>query len=237
VPDGPSHQSVVEIQNSLAAERSRSLGLQRLIWLPESISSDNPAQLLFLTALRQQAEPQLGADLLQGSLEELRSVIHSTLDELEKPKPLIKASDPADTTAPAGPEARMIYLICVQQDRKQTMPLRKWLKGEGYEVSLPAFEGDAAALREVNQSLLRDCSAVLLFYGNGDEAWQRSVNMDIRRAPVYREGRPLPPPLTYLASPNSDDKDDMVDLEEPNMVDGRQGFAAELLLPFLQSIS
>ena len=239
VPDGPSHQSVVEIQNSLAAERSRSAGLQRLIWLPEAISSDQPAQLRFLHALRQEAAPQLGADLLQGSLEELRTVIHATLDQLEKPKPepLIKASDPADTTAPAGPEARMIYLICVQQDRKQTMPLRKWLKGEGYEVSLPAFDGDAAALREVNQSLLRDCSAVLLFYGSGDEAWQRSVNMDIRRAPVYREGRPLPPPLTYLASPNSDDKDDMVDLEEPNLVDGRQGFEAELLLPFLQSIS
>jgi hypothetical protein len=239
VPDGPSHQSVVEIQNSLAAERSRIAGLQRLIWLPEAISSDQPAQLRFLHALRQEAAPQLGADLLQGSLEELRTVIHATLDQLEKPKPepLIKASDPADTTAPAAPEARMIYLICVKQDRKQTMPLRKWLKGEGYEVSLPAFDGDAAALREVNQCLLRDCSAVLLFYGSGDEAWQRSVNMDIRRAPVYREGRPLPPPLTYLANPNSDDKDDMVDLEEPNLVDGREGFAAELLLPLLQSIS
>jgi hypothetical protein len=233
VPDGPSEQSVVEIQNSLAAERSRSVGLKRLIWLPEAISSDHPAQVRFLTALRQQAEPQLGADLLQGSLEELRTVIHATLDQLEKPKPepLIPPPDPA------GPAARIIYLICVKQDRKQTLPLRKWLKDEGYEVSLPAFEGDAAALREAEQSLLRNCCAVLLFYGSGNDAWYSTVKMEIRRAPVYREGRPLAPPLTYLASPNSDSKDDMVDMEEPNLVDGREGFAAELLLPFLKSIS
>jgi hypothetical protein len=239
VPDGPSHLSVVEIQNSIAAERSSGTGLKRLIWLPEGLSSDKPDQVRFLNALINDAQPQLGADLLRGSVQEFRTVLHATLDTMENPKPAITIEDPEprDPQDPPASGAPMFYLICVQQDRKQTMPLRKWFKSQGYVVSLPAFDGDATALRETNEGLLHDCVAAMIFYGAGEEAWYRSVGMDLRRAPVYRDGRPLPPPLTYLAAPSSDDKDDMVDMEEPNLVDGREVFSAEPLLSFLQGIT
>ncbi|MFO0016588.1 MAG: DUF4062 domain-containing protein [Synechococcaceae cyanobacterium] len=238
VPDGPSHQSLVEIQNTMAAERSASHGLSRLIWLPQDTSSEQPDQVRFLDALRREAAPQRGADLLSGSLEELRTVLHANLDRLENPPPpppsrAVRA-DATETSAAAG---RMVYLICVAADRKATVPLRKWLKAEGWEVTLPAFEGDAAALRETHEGQLRCCRAALIFYGAGDEAWHRSVAMDLRRAPAYRDGVPLPPPITYLASPCSDDKQDMVDMEEPNLVDGLEGFEPAALQPFLDSIN
>jgi hypothetical protein len=238
VPEGPSHQSLAEIQNAMAAERSASHGLARLIWLPQDTSSDQPKQVLFLKALRREAGPQRGADLLSGSLEELRTVLHSSLDRLENPPPSSPAraarAEATDDSAAAG---RMLYLICVAQDRKATLPLRKWLKAEGWEVSLPAFEGDASALRETHEGQLRACRAALIFYGAGDEAWHRSVTMDLRRAPAYRDGLPLPPPITYLASPSSDDKEDMVDMEEPNLVDGREGFEPALLQSFITAIN
>jgi hypothetical protein len=239
VPDGPSHRSVVEIQNSIAAERSRSAGLKRLIWLPEGLSSDQPDQVRFIEALLNEPQPQLGADLLRGSAEEFRTSLHITLDAMEHSKPATTSDDPEllDPKDPAASGAPMIYLICVREDRKETMPLRKWLKSQGYVVSLPALEGDATALRETHEGLLRDCLVAMIFYGAGDEAWHRSVSLDLRRAPVYRDGRPLPPPLTYLAAPSSDDKDDMVDMVEPNLVDGREGFSAEPLLSFLQGIT
>lgn len=238
VPDGPSHQSLVEIQNTMAAERSASHGLSRLIWLPQDTSSDQPNQALFLKALRREAAPQRGADLLSGSLEELRTVMHASLDRLENPPAAAPArAASAQATNDSAAAGRMLYLICVAQDRKATLPLRKWLKAEGWEVTLPAFEGDASALRETHEGQLRACRAALIFYGAGDEAWHRSVAMDLRRAPAYRDGMPLPHPITYLASPSSDDKEDLVDMEEPNLVDGREGFEPSSLQSFLAAIN
>lgn len=237
VPDGPSHQSVVEMQNAMAAERSASHGLPRLIWLPQETTSTQPAQVRFLEALRREAAPQRGADLLNGSLEELRTVLHTTLETLETP-PASSAPTAAagGTQAPGAAAGHMLYLICVAEDRKPTLPLRKWLKAEGWQVNLPAFDGDATALRETHEALLRSCRGALIFYGAGDEAWYRSVSMDLQRAPAYRDGTPLAPAFTYLAGPTSDDKEDMVDMEEPELIDGRQGFTATLLQPFLQSL-
>lgn len=235
IPDGPSHQSLMAMHNALAASRSRSDGLKRLIWLPEGLSSDQPEQQRFLNELLSDASHQIGADLLRGSVEDFRTSMHATLDALERPAPQPKPPS-AEAAAPDADSNRLVYLICVQDDRKDTLPLRKWLKGQGCAISLPAFDGDAAAVRLAHEQLLRDCRAVLVFYGAGDEAWYRSVTIDLRRAPAYRDGRPLPPPLIYLASPSSDDKDDMVELEEPHLLDGRDGFSPELLQPLLAEI-
>jgi hypothetical protein len=239
VPDGPSNLSLVEIQNHIAAARSRSDGLKRLIWLPEGLSSAQPDQMRFLEDLVNEAQPQVGADLLRGSMEELRTVLHSTLDRMEIPRPsrTVKAADASTAIGRASPDRRLIYVICVPQDRSQTSPLRKWLMEQGYEVLLPALVGDAAELRKSHEDLLRDCCGALIFYGAGGEAWHRSVALDLRRAPLYRDGRPLPPPFTFLAAPNSDEKDDMVKIKLANVVDERQVFSPELLLPFLEGIT
>ena len=239
VPDGPNHHSVVEIQNRIAAERSGRDGFKRLIWLPEDLSSTHANQERFLQSLSNEAQAQRGADLLRGSLEQLRTVLHSTLDRMETPSPppTVKAADASTAIGRASPDRRLIYVICVPQDRSQTSPLRKWLMEQGYEVLLPALDGDAAELRKSHEDLLRDCCGALIFYGAGGEAWHRSVALDLRRAPVYRDGRPLPPPFTFLAAPNSDEKDDMVKIKLANVVDERQVFSPELLLPFLEGIT
>ncbi|MEB3168355.1 MAG: TIR domain-containing protein, partial [Synechococcaceae cyanobacterium] len=114
VPDGPSHQSLVEIQNTMAADRSGTHGLTRLIWLPQDTSSEQPDQVRFLETLRRQAAPQRGADLLSGTLEELRTVLHANLDRLENPvaaSPDIVTAGSADPHAPTA-SGRMLYLIC-----------------------------------------------------------------------------------------------------------------------------
>lgn len=233
VPDGPSFQSVVEMENALAAERCRTEPLKRLIWLPADTASTHPGQAHFLEALRHDAACQQGADLLGGSLEELRTQLHVLLEAMETPAPVPPAK--ADAAAPPV-ESQVLYLICVEQDRKATLPLRKGLKAEGFEVCLPAFEGNAASVREVHEGLLRDCRAALIFYGAGDEAWLRAIRIDLRKAPAVRAGRPLPPPFTYLSAPDSADKMDMVEMEEADLIDGRGGFSAELLRPFLDRI-
>jgi hypothetical protein len=71
------------------------------------------------------------------------------------------------------------------------VPVRKFCREYGFDIQLPAFEGDATAMREANQQLLTTCDAVILFYGAGDEAWKRTVDNDLKKMPGYRGGKPL----------------------------------------------
>ena len=120
----------------------------------------------------------------------------------------------------------MIYLIIgSEKDRKDSVPLRKLCRQLGFEVALPALEGDASQVRMANQQLLASCDVVILFYGAGDEAWKRAIDNELKKMPGYRDGKSLPATYTYLAEPRTSDKEDLVDIEEPGLIDGMSGLA------------
>jgi hypothetical protein len=217
VPDGPSQKSIVVLQNEIAATSSRGGALSRVIWVPDGTRSDQPAQAAFLAALHTDAAMQLGADLVTGDLETLKSAIHAALKKLEHPEPPRRV-EPA---AAAGGRAR-IHVLCDTKDRKDTIALVKHLR-DGAEVTLPVFAGDAAQVREANHTLLMGCDAVVLYYGAGDEAWKFHQQNELRRIRAQRTDDPLPPEIVYLAAPTTDDKDLLVALGEPNLVDARNG--------------
>ena len=98
--------------------------------------------------------------------------------------------------------------------------MRKFCKQSGFDVALPAFEGDASQVRKTNQQLLASCDAVLLFYGAGDEAWKRTIDNELKKMAGYRAGKPLLARYTYLAEPGTSDKEDLVDMEEPGLING-----------------
>jgi TIR domain-containing protein len=234
VPNGPTLKSVGMHQNELAAARYKSDGLKRLIWLPQGTRSDQAPQQAFIEALHRDADAQLGADLIAGSIEELRAAIHATLRKIEQPE---QKGDVNGTEAAAGENSKLIYLICDEQDRKATVPVRKLCKQLGFEVELPAFKGDASEVRKANQQLLRNCDAVLLFYGAGDEAWKRTVDNDLKKMAGYRDGRPLLAKCIYLAEPRTSDKEDLIDMEEPGLINGLDGFAKSVLTQSLKAVT
>ena len=227
VPDGPALKSGVMLQNECALRRSRAAGLPRLIWLPEGVVPAVEPQAQFIAALQASAELQTGADLIKGPLEVFKTAMHAALARLREPP----APPPAAHPGGSAP----LYLLCDERDRKATVPLRKWLREQGLVVELPAFEGDAAALREANQRLLAGCSAVIVFYGAGGEAWKRSTDNELKKQLGARAA--TLPVWTFLAEPGTAHKDDLVDMEEPHCVDGRAGLAAERLAPLLQAIA
>lgn len=237
VPDGPSAKSTAVHQNELAVARCKSGSLVRLIWLPEGTRSEQTQQQAFIELLHQDAQAQFGADLITGDLEELKTAIHATLKKIEQPEPKKPERDAAERAASAGDGAKLIYLICDGRDRKATVPVRKWCKQEGFEVELPAFEGDASQVRTANQQLLATCDAVLLYYGAGDEGWKRTVDSELKKMAAYRGGKPLLARYTYLAEPRTSDKDDLIDMEEPDLIDGLKGFEAEAMSGFMQALS
>ena len=73
------------------------------------------------------------------------------------------------------------------------------------------------------------CDAALVYYASGDEAWKRSVDSDIRKQRGLAE-RELPLGLaTYLDAPSSSDKDDLLEMQAPNLLDGRKGLDADVI--------
>ncbi len=231
VPDGPSQKSVVVLQNKLAVDRSKISGLHRVIWLPEGTNSEYEPNREFIKALHQDTETQFGADLITGDFENLKTSIHAALKRLEKPE--VEHPEEKATTAD---RAKLVYLICNEKDRKATIPIRKFCIDQGFYVSLPAFQGDATAIREAHQKLLTNCDAVILFYGSGDEAWKRTLDSELKKIPGYKGGKPLPAIYTYLAHPRTADKDDLSDMEEPNLINGYKDFSETKMASFARAI-
>jgi hypothetical protein len=232
VPDGPSQKSAVVLQNELAVRRSKSSALRRVIWLPEGTHSDQPPQQAFIHDLHHDADAQFGADLITGDFEALKTSIHATLRKLERPE----AGQPADETA-AGDTDKIIYLICDEKDRKATVPVRKYFRDHAFEVLLPTFAGDATAVREAHQRLMASCDAVVLFYGAGDEAWKRTIDHDLKKMAGYRAGKPVLARCTYLAAPKTTDKEDLIDMGEPDLIDGLDAFSEAGMETFVRAMT
>jgi hypothetical protein len=220
VPDGPTAKSTTIHQNELAIARCRSGDLRRLIWLPQGTRSEQAPQQALIEALHQDAQAQFGADLITGDIEELRAAIHATLSKIEQPEPKQPDCDTPATQAAARESTRLIYFICDEKDRKASVPVRKLCKQLGFEVALPAFEGDASQVRKSNQQNLANCDAVFLFYGAGDEAWKRTIDNELKKMAGYRSGKPPAAIYTYLSEPRTSDKEDLIDMEEPGLING-----------------
>ena len=231
VPDGPSQKSVIVLQNDIAVRRSKAGTLPRVIWLPGGTQSAQAPQQAFIETLHRDAEAQFGADLITGDIEALKTSIYASLKKLEKP-------EPTQTAAQSGTAgtSKLIYLICTEKDRKATVPIRKYFREHGCEVSLPAFEGEAAAIREAHQQLMANCDAVLVFYGVGDEAWKRTMDNELKRMPGYRRGKPMAACHTYLAEPKTADKEDFIDMGEPNLINGLAAFPEAQLSAVAQTL-
>ena len=230
IPDGPSQKSVVVLENKLAVGRSQAVGLRRIIWLPDGTQPRGQEQAQFVESLGRDPEVQYGADLITTGLETLKGAIHATLEKLEGLQ-----LEPAKQARREG-SPKLIYVIYDKNDREASRGLRRCLKERGFEVKNPVFEGDAATVRQANQETLAQCNAAILFYGFGDEAWMRTVENDVRKANGYRGAKPPLLPFTYIAGPATDDKRDMIEMDEPNLINGLGGFSEGAIQPLLDAL-
>ena len=82
----------------------------------------------------------------------------AALKKLEKSE----REKPAEQVAGGG--STLIYLLCDGRIAKPRCPSASFARSKAGPC-LPAFEGDATAVREANQHLLATCDAVILFTG------------------------------------------------------------------------
>ncbi|MEO1050032.1 MAG: toll/interleukin-1 receptor domain-containing protein [Bacteroidota bacterium] len=207
-----SSKSLVVLQNEIAAEQSKHGSLERFIWIDpevdsdESSNSEDTRQPQFLDALRGSSELQAGADIFESSISELKI---SLIDKLQS---LQEKEDTGDESPESSPDqVQQVYIVCDEADRKGRLvnPLKEYLFDEGFEPILPVFKGEEDAIREDHIENLKNCHAVIIFHGEGDELWMRSKDRELKKVMGYGRGEPFKAKAIYLHDPDDyGDKED-----------------------------
>lgn len=224
VPEGDSHRSVIDLQNEAAVRVARRSGLRRILWMQQGLTSAQSAQQAFIQALRTNADMQFGADLIEADAETLKACV---LAALRSPKPT------ATDVAP-DEQRRHVHVVCDERDRLAAVPLLKQLKAGNVDPTIPVFTGDAAAVREANQLLVKQADVVVLFYGSGDESWKYHQDAELRRVIATITDRPRPARFLFLADPASPDKELIRNLGETGLLDPASGSLEQVLEPLLK---
>jgi hypothetical protein len=199
IPEGAGGRSIVRLQNEVAAKRSREGAFSRLLWLPVGLKpqEDEPAQAQFLEQLKTDGEMQRGAELLETSLEELKSIIQLRL-----------SSNGQKTKASPGNSPLKIYLIFDKRDVQGVLPLNKYLSAEKrFEVLLPPLDDEGGAQEaqpfDIHKENLKECDAALIYYGQANQGWFEFKRRDLKKLVGLDRKRPLAAEAFYVAAPET----------------------------------
>lgn len=226
VPEG-TEESLTLVQNRIAHDLGKAGKLARLIWIQADSDGKDERQTRFLEQVRSDPGLDEGADVLETPLEELKTVLYERLKAAEQP---VVSAPPAAT----GGSAR-IYLVCDARDREAVKPIRQYLIQQGCNVTLPLFDGEEAELREDHEDNLRLCDAVLIYYGQGSEAWQRKKMREVAGSMGLGRKAPLSAVGMILGAPMTDAKQDFFN-NDAVVMNMPEAFAPEILREFITRV-
>jgi hypothetical protein len=231
IPEDGAGRSIVRLQNEIAAERSGDNGFKRLIWMPEKLEPRDEMQASFIEYLKTSADPQRGAELLQTTLDELKSVIQVRLNS-NGHRPAADAGEPADD------EQKKVYLICDRLDVEAVAGINDFLFGRGYEVLLPLLDetGDDAQAIEIHKENLATCDAALIYYGETSQAWFDFKRRDLEKAAAHGRARPMLARGVYVAGPKTTHKQ-LFNTHGSVVIKNFGGFEPDGLKPFLDLLA
>jgi hypothetical protein len=224
VPEGET-RSLVEIQSELAEARGE--GLRRIVWMPSALDPRDERQRELVNHFRLGLNGSRSVEVLQTSLEELKKHVEERL--ADRPK-----AAEADACADGGGPAS-VYLICDREDLPEVTPLEEYLFGRGFNVFLPATEGDESSVREDHKANLVECDAALVYYGRGGDVWLRMKQRELQKAAGYGRARPMLAKAIYIAGPPTPAKEHVRD-HEALVIKCFDGFSPDALAPFVERV-
>jgi hypothetical protein len=155
-----------------------------------------------------EAKDQNGAcqgDLNEEPLEEFKSDLLQLLSR--------KPETPATVS---GARAKAVYLLCNQTDlnREQLIKIKGYLRSRGHPVELPPFEGNPEELRKLEEDLISDTDATLIYYGTAKDAWVIAKRKNLRKVLGSKpSGREYARAL-YLCVPKDERKEDYLSVPD-----------------------
>jgi hypothetical protein len=223
VPDGET-RSIVELQLELAANRA---GSKRVVWIPPGTAPAEDRQRSFIDQVRNQPGPAGAVELLEASLEEVKSFVIDRLRKGASAEPAVRKA------ASNGAESDLcIYLVCDQRDRPAVVTLCEHLIEQGFEVMLPLRRGDPEQVRNDHQENLLICDAALIYWGAADEFWLRTKMRDLIRARGLGRDKLLRGSAIYVAEPQDEAKQEFV-TGDGQVIRERGEFSPVALEPFI----
>jgi hypothetical protein len=226
VPEG-GMTCVAEVQNELAIERTGKGQFSRLVWIPQNLQVDDERQRKLLDRLRMDPRIQLGADLLETSLEDLRTVIGDWLKKAEKPK------RETGGAAAAG-SSPQLYLMYDQRDANAISPWADFLFKD-FEVIHPVFDAEEADIRAYHEENLRSCSGALIFYGAANECWLRGKLRELQKSAAYRQIKTKPVVGVCFIAPRTTPKE-RFHTHEAFEIPQWDGLTLDALQPFVAAL-
>ncbi len=228
VPEGGA-ESMVEIQNEMAVERAEQGTLTRLVWIPAGLDVQDERQRKLIERFR--VDPRMkNADLLENSLEDLRTVYHEALKRLLQSQ----RAEPEPSPVPAG-EVRQVYVIYDQRDADAAAPWTEFLFKQGFEVIRPVFEGDEAEVREYHEENLRSCDGVFILYGKPGELWLRRKLREIQKTRGYGRTKEIAAVGICMLPPRTPEKETF-QTHEGIVISQLDGFSSSALTPFVSRV-
>jgi hypothetical protein len=222
-------ESLVESQNRLAAQTTATRGLPRLIWMPRALAPRDERQGAFVRRIRGDVELQRGAEVVEGGLNELKSLV---VNQLSPPVP----KDSARALTRKQSSVPQVYLICDQVDEGAIEPLEDFLFEQGLEVRTPDFEAEENIAADAHVENLKDCDGVLIYYGNVRKSWVETVLRDLLKAPGYGRKGPFLSAAVYLAPP-SDRKKERYRTHAADVLRQEGEFQPGILEPFVVALN
>jgi hypothetical protein len=242
-----SELSVVDIQNRVASEHTYAVveankkaekkePFSRLIWVSPDLKNVTERQKIFIEDLKSDAAALEEAEVLQITLQELKSIVREELvtGGRFKTRRDIHGLETKKKTEDTTP---LIYLIHDKRDGADSKELEKYLLGQGFKVVSPTYEGDLVDLRYIHQENLRRCDASIIFFGSSNEDWIKTKLQDLLKAPGFGRNKPLKAKAIYVQG--TKEGVDVDQFEKSNaMVLGRNGaFSPDELKPFITKLS
>ncbi len=219
---GEFYDTIVGLQQKLAAERGDESGFSQLTWLPPGLQPLDQYQQEFISDLKNGFSSKNGSELLETKLEDLKTIIEGKLNSTPQPAASVETVD----------DEPFIYLMCDKSDQEAVKPLYNHLVwDEGFKVKLSLTEGDSSTIRQDRKDNLLRCDGVIIFFGNiGDQWWSTQLD-ELRKVRGYGRTKPLSRAV-YLAAPRTDEKD-LLESNDPLIIKGFDSFKPESLAEFI----
>lgn len=241
-----SELSVVDIQNRVASDHTyqmveknkalkegERLPFSRLIWVSPELKNVTERQKIFIEDLKSDAASLEEAEVLQIQLQELKTIIREELvtgGRFKSRREIKGLSEGKEDI-----KAKMIYLIADKRDVDEIEDIQVFLKGKGFNVVSPSYEGDLVDLRYIHQENLRRCDASIIYYGNSSEDWIKTKLQDLLKAPGFGREKPMAAKAVYLKGSK---EIDTKHYEKNNalVLGNNESFNPQHLEPFLTKI-
>jgi hypothetical protein len=224
IPEGEA-RSIVCLQNDIAASVARTRSLARIIWLPPDVQPQDERQARFIDQLRNDITNDIGVELVQASLQELKILVHDKLQHTEA-----KILECAQRQGPIS-----VYLIYDQCDIDRVQSLTEYLFRQGYEVLPSLFEGDGTQLLEYHKDSLISADSAVIYYGSGNEFWVHTKLRDLQKAYGYGRTKQWTAKAVYIVGPPTPAKE-RFNTNQALRLKNFAEFTPESIEPFLNEL-